>query len=184
MRVFSFRGHGRWNGLNLISIMMGLLLIGAWGDIALASPEHQHDHLGRAKIYLAAGDYRRALEACQRHVDTSPSAESYVYLTYIYEAIDGYLDWLAKRDEWGKVGQLSLNLTSKDNWDLIDPPDVLPRMVKELLHEGLRQQFDLTAAMANRLDKPLVDRMWQQQAAWRKAQSGKWWAGVPEEWKW
>ena len=60
--------------------------------------------LARAKVYLAAGDYRRAVEACQMNIDQSPSVESYVYLIYVYHALDGYLEWLSKRDEWVKVG--------------------------------------------------------------------------------
>ena len=33
--------------------------------------------------YLAAGDYRRALELAQREVDETPSAASYIHLTYV-----------------------------------------------------------------------------------------------------
>jgi len=140
--------------------------------------------LGRAKIYLAAGDYRRAVEACQEYIDRSPSVEAYVYLTYVYHAMDGYLEWLATRDEWGKVGQLSLSMVDRGTMDLVDPPDLLSRMAKELLHEGLRQQFDITASMANRLDKARVDHLWQEQAAWQKARGEGWWSGPPEQWQW
>ncbi|RMH09817.1 MAG: hypothetical protein D6704_00525 [Nitrospirae bacterium] len=142
------------------------------------------DHLHRAKIYLAAGDYRRAIEACEQYVDEAPSAEAYVYLTYVYHATQGYLDWLAARDEWAKIGQLSLSFVYQGARDLVDPPDVLARMAKELLYEGLRQQFDLAAAMANRLDRPTVDRLWQQQTAWKQKHPETWWASVPEEWGW
>ncbi|MEC4673515.1 MAG: hypothetical protein VST68_04950, partial [Nitrospirota bacterium] len=41
---------------------------------------YQGDDLGplkKAKIYLAAGDYRRAVKACQEHLDRSPSVEAY-----------------------------------------------------------------------------------------------------------
>ncbi len=141
-------------------------------------------NLRLAKVYLAAGDYRRAVESCQRELDEAPSVESYVYLTYVYHAIDGYMEWLAKRDEWGKIGQLSLSFTSRGTYDLVDPPDILARMAKELLHEGLRQQFDLTASMANRLDKAQVDVLWQQQTVWQNAHPDSWWAGIPKEWAW
>ena len=141
-------------------------------------------HLHRAKIYLAAGDYRRAVEACQRHLDEYPSVEGYVYLAYVYQTIEGYLEHLSKKDEWVKVGQLSLNLGGREVIDLIDPPNVLSRMAREIIHEGIRQQFDVTAAMANRLDKDRTDQLWTQQTAWREAHPDSWWAGVPEPWGW
>ena len=146
--------------------------------------EAQLSHLHRAKIYLAAGDYRRAVEACQRHLDEYPSVEGYVYLAYVYQTIEGYLEHLSKKDEWVKVGQLSLNLGGREVIDLIDPPNVLSRMAREIIQEGIRQQFDVTAAMANRLDKDRTDQMWAQQTAWREAQPDQWWAGVPEPWGW
>ena len=65
-------------------------------------------HLQGAKIYLKAGDYRRAIEACQRHIDDHPSVESYVYLAYVYQALDGYLMSLVKQEDYVKVEQLSL----------------------------------------------------------------------------
>ena len=144
----------------------------------------ESSHLHRAKIYLAAGDYRRAVEACQRHLDEYPSVEGYVYLAYVYQSIEGYLEYLSKKDEWVKVGQLSLNLGGREVIDLIDPPNVLSRMAREIIHEGIRQQFDVTAAMANRLDKDRTDQLWTQQTAWREAHPDSWWAGVPEPWGW
>ena len=48
--------------------------------------------------------------------------EGYVYLAYVYEAIEGYLSALQKKDDWVKVGQLSLNLMAREMIDLIDPP--------------------------------------------------------------
>ena len=141
-------------------------------------------HLHRAKIYLAAGDYRRAVEACQQNLDDQPSVEGYVYLAYVYQTIEGYLVNLSKKDEWVKVGQLSLNLGGREMIDLIDPPNVLPRMAREIIGEGIRQQFDVTAAMANRLDKARTEQLWTQQKAWRQAQPDGWWAGVPEIWGW
>lgn len=144
----------------------------------------QNAHLARAKAYVQAGDYRRAIEACNEYIDQYPSVEAYVYLAYVYQAIDGYLDFLAKQEDYVKVEQLSLNLTAREVIDIIDPPNVMPRMAQELIHEGLRQQFDITASMANRLDRARTDEMWMQQSAWRKAQPDSWWAGVPQEWQW
>ena len=148
---------------------------------------YQGDDLGpleKAKIYLAAGDYRRAVKACQEHLDRSPSVEAYVNLTYVYHAMDGYMEWLAAKDEWGKVGQLSLSLVDGGTRDLVDPPNMLSRMAKELLHEGLRQQFDITASMANRLNRERVDQLWQEQAVWKAEHPDDWWSGIPESWKW
>ena len=141
-------------------------------------------HLNRAKIYVVAGDYRRAVEACQEYLDENPSAEGYVYLAYVYEAIDGYLAALQKKDDWVKVGQVALNLTSRELIDIIDPPNAMPRMAREMMHEGLRQQFDITSTMANRLDKQRTEKLWVQQTKWRKAHPDDWWAGVPEDWEW
>jgi hypothetical protein len=141
-------------------------------------------HLKRARIYLAAGDYRRAIEACQREIDESPSAESYVYLTYVYHAIDGYLDHLSKTDRWIGVEQLYLNLATRDPEDLADPPDVLARIAKEIIQGSVRQQSDISAAMATKLDKARVEGLWKQQTAWRKERPESWWSGVPAEWNW
>ena len=141
-------------------------------------------HLHRAKIYVEAGDYRRAIEACQDYIDDYPSVEGYVYLAYVYEAIEGYLTSLQKNDDWMKVGQLSLNLMTREMIDLIDPPSVMPRMTREMIGDGIRQQFDVTAAMANRLDKKRTDQLWQQQAAWRETNPDNWWATVPDDWRW
>ena len=140
--------------------------------------------LARAKIFLQVGDYRRAVEACQQNIDHSPSVEAYVYLAYVYQAIDGYLAFLAKKEDYVKVEQLSLNLTAREVIDIIDPPNVLPRMAQELIHEGLRQQFDITASMANRLNRARTDELWLQQSAWRESQPNSWWAGVPKIWQW
>lgn len=141
-------------------------------------------HLQGAKVFLRAGDYRRAIEACQRQIDEHPSVESYVYLAYVYQALDGYLMSLVKQEDYVKVEQLSLNLTAREIIDLIDPPNVMPRMAQELIHEGVRQQFDVTAAMANRLNHARTDELWTQQAVWRESNPDGWWAGIPPEWKW
>jgi tetratricopeptide (TPR) repeat protein len=140
--------------------------------------------LARAKVFIQAGDYRRAVEACQQNIAHDPSVEAYVYLAYVYQAIDAYLGFLAKQEDYVKVEQLSLNLTAREVIDIIDPPNVMPRMAQELIHEGLRQQFDITASMANRLDRARTDELWVQQSAWRESQPDSWWAGVPKEWQW
>lgn len=150
----------------------------------VASSEQARTNLQRAKVFLAAGDYRHAVEACQMDVAVAPSAQSYVYLTYVYQAIDGYLDAMAKADRWVAVEQLHLNLATKQVEDLTDPPDVLPRIAKELIQESVRRQSDVTAAMATRLDKATTERLWTQQTAWRKAHPDDWWSGVPEAWNW
>ena len=168
----------------LWTMLMGLLVVPVSNGQAFGSQAGDLSPLERAKIYLAAGDYRRAVEACQEHVDRAPSVEAYVYLIYVYHALDGYLEWLAARDEWGRVGQLSLSLVNRGTMDLVDPSDMLARMAKELLHEGIRQQFDVTAAMANRLNKPRVDQLWQEKAEWQAAHPDDWWSGVPVNWKW
>jgi hypothetical protein len=140
--------------------------------------------LAGAKVFIQAGDYRRAVEACQRNIDQHPSVEAYVYLAYVYQAIDGYLVSVVKQEDYVKVEQLSLNLTAREVIDIIDPPNVMPRMAQELIHEGLRQQFDITASMANRLNRARTDELWLQQSAWRESQPDSWWSGVPLEWKW
>lgn len=140
--------------------------------------------LAHAKVYLMAGDYRRAVVACQENIDRNPSVEAYVYLAYVYQAIDGYLGSLAKQEDYVKVEQLALNLTARDILDLIDPPNVMPRMAQELIHEGIRQQFDVTAAMANRLSRTRTDELWAQQTRWRELKPDSWWTGTPEEWQW
>jgi len=169
-----------------------ILLVGLWGLLDISKSLAEVDQaqttskteLARAKVFVQAGDYRRAVEACQRNIDHDPSVEAYVYLAYVYQAIDGYLGFLAKQEDYVKVEQLSLNLTAREVIDIIDPPNVMPRMAQELIHEGLRQQFDITASMANRLDRARTDELWVQQSAWRESQPDSWWAGVPKEWQW
>lgn len=149
-----------------------------------ASSGQSRDHLKRAKIFLAAGDYRKALEACQREVDEAPSAASYIFLTYVYQAIDGYLEHLSKTDRWVPVEQLYLNLAARGVEDLVDPPDVLARIAKEIIQGAVQRQSDVNAAMAAKLDDKTVARLWQQQTVWRSARPDSWWAGVPEGWDW
>jgi tetratricopeptide (TPR) repeat protein len=138
----------------------------------------------RARIYLAAGDYRRAIDACLQAVGEAPSAETYTYLTYAYHALNGYIEHLAKHDRWVAVEQLARSLLYRGPGDLTDPPEVLARIAKELMQQSVQQQADITAAMANRLGKDLVDRLWRQQSAWRAAHPEEWFYGAPPEWGW
>ena len=170
--------------LMLLGLMLCGWFIGMPVSFAGAAAVNVQDPLARAKVYLAAGDYRRAVEACQMNIDQSPSVESYVYLIYVYHALDGYLERLAQRDEWVKVGQLSLSMVHRGTMDLVDPPNLLARMAKELLHEGIRQQYDVVAGMANRLDKARADQLWLEKQAWQRTHPDNWWAGVPEQWHW
>ena len=171
-------------GVGLVVFLMIVLLgIHGWAQ-SVQIQQSRNEYLARAKVYLGGGDYRRAVEACQRNIDFNPSVEAYVYLAYVYQAIDGYLASLAKQEDYVKVEQLALNLTAREMIDLIDPPNVMPRMAQELIHEGLRQQFDVTAAMANRLNRTRTDELWAQQTLWREANPDTWWTGVPEAWKW
>lgn len=166
--------------------LLGLLV--CWGEGAAfaesgkgasvaASPD-----LSRANIFLAAGDYRRALEACQRAIDEAPSAARYIHLTYVYQAIDAYLEHLSHEEQWMAVEHLYLNLAYRDTEDLVDPPGGLARMAKEMIQTGVRQQSDVSAAMATRLDKAESDRLWVEQTQWRAANPKSWWQGLPPAW--
>jgi hypothetical protein len=141
-------------------------------------------HLQRAKTFLAAGDFRRAVEACRQEVQEHPSARSYLYLTYVYQALDAYVESLAKADQWVAMEHLSLNLSSGGPEELLDPPNVLARMAKEMIQAAARQQADVTAELATRLDPSVVSVVWPQQTAWRKAKPEGWWLAVPPEWPW
>ena len=63
----------------------------------------------KANIYMVAGDYRRALEACQKEIDNAPSVEAYIPVTYVFHALDPYLDHLAREEGWNSVEQLHRN---------------------------------------------------------------------------
>lgn len=157
----------------------------AWsGGTAAAKAEEPLSQLQRAKIFLQAADYRRAIDACQEEIRIRPSAAAYVYLTYVYLALDQYLNHLAQSDQWVTVELVYLNLASGRVEDLTDPPDVLARVAKEVIQQALQRQADVTAAMAKRLDGSLVLELWKQQAAWREARPIDWWFGVPPEWRW
>lgn len=157
----------------------------AWtGGLLQAYAEESLAPLQRARIFLHAGDYRRAIEACQEEVRVRPSAASYVYLTYVYLALDRYLDHLARTDQWVAVELVYLNLAAGRIEDLTDPPDVLARIAKEIVQQALQRQADITAAMAKKLDESAVLDLWKQQTAWRQAKPVAWWFGVPPEWSW
>jgi len=141
-------------------------------------------NLQRAKLFLAAGDFRRAVEACRQEVQEHPSAESYLYLTYVYHALDAYVESLAKTDQWVALEHLYLNLISGAPEDLVDPPNVLARIAKEMIQSGAHQQADVAAELATRLDPSVVARVWPQQAAWRKIKPDGWWFTIPPEWAW
>jgi hypothetical protein len=136
----------------------------------------------KLQLYLAAGDYRRALELLHRQIDDLPSAASYVHLTYVYQAIDAYLEHLSQEERWTAVEQLHLNLAYRATEDLVDPPGGLARMAKEMIQTSVRQQSDVSAVMASRLDKAESDRLWQEQAQWRTANPKTWWQEVPKVW--
>ncbi len=182
----------QWSERSVIRCWLFILIVALCGILEVPRSTAQtskgqtviNTDLARAKVYLHVGDYRRAVEACQRNIDQNPSVEAYVYLAYVYQATDGYLAYLAKQEDYVKVEQLSLNLTAREVIDIIDPSNVLPRMAQELIHEGLRQQFDITASMANRLNRARTDELWLEQSGWRKAQPDSWWSGVPKEWQW
>ena len=161
---------------------LSTLALTAWP--ADASAAESLSNLQRAAVFLKAGDYRQAVEACRKEVREAPSARSYVFLTYVYHALDGYLEHLANTDQWVRVEQLYLNLVSGRNEDLTDPPDVLARIAKELIQQAVQRQADMTGAMASRLDEQLAKHMWDEQTAWRKVRASDWWAGVPPEWSW
>lgn len=133
-------------------------------------------------LYLLAGDYRRALETCDQAIQEHPSVEAYVRLTYVYQAIDAYLEQLSKDESWMAVEHLYLNLAYRHTEDLVDPPGGLARMAKEMIQTSVRQQSDVSAAMAVRLNKAASDRLWQEQTQWRLAHPSNWWQAFPDAW--
>jgi hypothetical protein len=154
----------------------------AFGEGAKVASVTTHANLMKADLFLAAGDYRRALEVCQREIDDTPSTASYIHLTYMYQAIDAYLEHLSQEERWMAVEHLYLNLAYRDTEDLVDPPGGLARMAKEMIQASVRQQSDVSAAMATRLDKTESDRLWVEQAQWRAANPKTWWQGIPAAW--
>jgi len=136
----------------------------------------------KTRLYLLAGDYRRALETCEQAIQEHPSVEAYVRLTYVYQAIDAYLEQLSKDESWMAVEHLYLNLAYRHTEDLVDPPGGLARMAKEMIQTSVRQQSDVSAAMAVRLNKAASDRLWQEQTQWRLAHPTTWWQAFPDAW--
>lgn len=160
---------------------------GLWAGCQTAAPDVypiQPTNLERAKIFLAAGDFRHAVDACRQEVKERPSAESYVYLTYVYQALGAYVESLAQTDQWVAMEHVYLNLTSGAPEDLADPQNVLARIAKEMIQDAARQQADVTAELATRLDPSTTSRLWVQQSAWRKVRPSGWWFGIPSEWSW
>lgn len=161
-----------------------VLCVTGCGPLAPTAAPQSPTHLQRAKVFLAAADFRRAVEACRQEVQEHPSARSYLYLTYAYQALDAYVESLAKADQWVAMEHLSLNLSSGGAEELLDPPNVLARMAKEMIQAAARQQADVTSELATRLDPSVVAIVWPQQTAWRKAKPEGWWLTVPSEWAW
>jgi len=164
-------------------LVMASLQTGCVASSFSASPA-QPTNLQRAKVFLAAGDYRRAVEACRLEVQARPSVESYLYLTYVYQALDAYVESLAKADQWVAMEHLYLNLVSGGAEELVDPSNVLARIAKEMIQSSAQQQADVAAEQATRVDRSAVARIWPQQTAWRKSKPDGWWLGIPPEWTW
>ncbi len=175
---------GRWEmrtiigALGLIGVLAVSPTLETHGQVATVS----RASYVKTNLYLLAGDYRRALEVCERAIQEMPSVEAYLHLTYVYQAIDAYLEQLSQDESWMAVEQLYLNLAYRHTEDLVDPPGGLARMAKEMIQTSVRQQSDVSAAMAVRLDKAVSDRLWQEQAQWRKAHPTTWWRAFPDVW--
>ena len=89
--------------LGLSIIVAGQLTVEAQGQMA---PVSRTSSVERTGLVLMAGDYRRALEACEQAIQERPSAEAYLQLTYVDQAIDAYLDQLSKDDIVAKIARL------------------------------------------------------------------------------
>ncbi|MEI8015581.1 MAG: hypothetical protein WCH20_12185 [Nitrospira sp.] len=169
-----------------ILTLFGLqLLLGQgplYGEPGRVASVTTHSNLAKVNLFLTAGHHRCVLEACQREIDDAPSAASYIHLTYVYQAIDAYLEHLMHEERWMAVEHLYLILAYRDTEDLIDPPGGLARMAKEMIQASVRQQSDVSAAMTNRLDKAESDHLWVEQARWRATNQKTWWQGVPATW--
>lgn len=136
----------------------------------------------RTRVFLAAADYRRAIEESQRHVVERPSALSYVVLTYVYQALDSYVESSAKADRWVEVELLAASQGAGRPGELLDSPDILARIAQELIQASAGKQSDVSAAMAAPLDERTVARLWKEQQTWRHHHADSWWLGMPEEW--
>lgn len=172
----------RWTRAAMAGLVAALTAGPVWSEPTPPGFPPVPAHLAKMNLYLTAGDYRRALETCQRNIDDAPSVAGYVHLTYVYHAIDAYLEHLSQEERWMAVEHLYLNLASRGTEDLVDPPGGLARIAKEMIQQSVRQQSDVTAAMANRLDKAEVDRLWTEQTKWRAAYPRTWWHSLPAAW--
>lgn len=178
----------RFPGMTIRSRFLCCCLV-AWGSLWLsgcggypAVSAREDVSFQRTRVFLAAADYRRAIEESQRHVMERPSALSYVVLTYVYQALDAYVESLAKADRWVAVELLAASLGAGRPEDMLDSPDILARIAKELIQASARKQSDVSAAMAARLDERTVAGLWKEQQAWRHRHADSWWLGMPEEW--
>ena len=136
----------------------------------------------KIRVFLSAADYRHAIETAQRQVAERPSVYSYVLLTYVYQALDAYIEALARADRWVGIELLAASLSSGKPDELLDSPDVLPRIAKELIQSSARRQSDVAAAMATRVDEPATTMLWGQQRSWRERHPNSWWLGMPDQW--
>lgn len=172
----------RWTMVVVLGCLAALMAGPVGSETAGVMSASPPSTLTKMNVYLTAGDYRRALETCQRRIDEAPSAATYIQLTYVYHVIDAYLEHLSREERWMAVEHLYLNLASRGIEDLVDPPGGLARIAKEMIQQSVRQQSDVTAAMANRLDKAESNRLWIEQTAWRTANPQTWWQGLPSTW--
>ena len=60
----------------------------------------------------------------------------------------GEPDCLARADQWVAMEYL------------VDPPDVIGHIARELIRSAVHKQSDVTAALATRLDPAVVARVW------------------------
>lgn len=171
--------HMIFTTFGLVVVLTGIPATHAQEQV---SPTAVMSNVEKMRLYLAAGDYRRALEACEREIQESPSVAAYLRLTYLYQAIDASLEQLSQEESWTAVEHLYMNLAHRHTEDLLDPPGGLARMAKEMIQASVRQQSDVGAAMAVRLDKAESDRLWQEQAQWRNIHPTTWWRAFPDSW--
>ena len=128
------------------------------------------------------GDFRRAVEACRQEVWEHPSARSYLYLTYVSgtRCLCGVAH---KSDYWVGMEHLYLNLTSGSPEELLDPPNVLARMAKEMIQAATRSRPTSRPSW-----QPGSIRLWLQWYGRNRLHGEKrpdgWWFSVPAEWPW
>ena len=58
--------------------------------------------------------------------------------------LDGYVEQLARTDQWVRVEQVYVNLAAARIEDLLDPPDVLARIAKEVIQQAVQRQADVS----------------------------------------